>query len=262
MQNNFNSKLMRDSGVLGEQIYSGKYDTKKFFLDINTEKLAQFYHKQKGKYTTLNCSREFHMSEPARKFLIKKLVEILKEYLGEQKGTILVVGLGNAFLVADSLGAQVVKNLFATHYMPADVRADLGDLSALIPGVSGINGFSTADIVSGVVHSIKPKTVILIDALTANTPERLGCSFQFSDTGISPGAGIGNKNKPLNKKTLKTDVIAIGVPLMINASYFGYDRKNYIVTPKEIDIYTKFCARVLSHTINEAVHGKNYKNYI
>ncbi len=256
------NKNTRDNGILGNLEFKGKYGTAKYFINIKSTEQAQKYHKQKGKYTTLNCSHLFCSNEAARKYLIKQLVVILKEYMPENCETVLVVGLGNAFLVADSLGALVVKNLLATHYIPQELRDGLGDLCALIPGVSGINGFSTADIVSGVVHSVKPQVVIVIDALTAKTPERIGCSFQFSNTGISPGAGIGNKNKSLNKSTLKADVIAIGVPLMINAADVGYDRNDFIVTPKEIDIYTKFCARVLSHAINEVIHGKIYKDYL
>lgn len=251
-----------DAGVLGECVFSGKYRTKIFDIDINTKELSEQYGKAQGRYTTLNCSRIFCTSELARKYLLKHLTDILKGYLAGVDGTVLVVGLGNAFLVADSLGSAVIKGLFATHNIPAELRADLGDLCALIPGVSGINGFATFDIVNGVVKAIKPAVVIVIDALTARSPARVGCSFQFSNTGISPGGGIGNKNKPLNKSTLGVPVIAIGVPMMINASTFGYEKDDFIVAPKEIDIYTTHCAKLLARVINLAIHGKNYKNYL
>ena len=257
-----NMTIEADFGVLGDKIFSGKYGVRVFDANINTKEQCEKYNKQMGHYVTLNCSKIFCTSEPARKYLIKHIVEIFKKFLEDVNGTILVVGLGNAFLVADSLGALVIKGLFATHNIPAELREDLGDLCALIPGVSGINGFETFDIVNGVVKSVKPSAVIVIDALTAQNFSRIGCSFQFSDTGISPGAGIGNKNKPINKGALGIPVIAVGVPMMINAKVFGYDSERYIVTPKEIDIYTQNCAKILSRAINEVIHGQNYKNYM
>lgn len=250
-----------DDGVLGECVFSGRYGTKIFEIDINTDAKAREYGKARGRYTTLNCSRAFCTSAPARKYLENRLFCILDKYINA-RGTVLVVGLGNAFLVADSLGAGVVKGLFATHNIPSALRDDLGDLCALIPGVSGINGFGTFDVVSGVVKTLKPDIVIIVDALTARNPNRIGCSFQFSDTGISPGGGVGNKNKPLNRDTLGVPVVAIGVPMMINAAEFGYDKDDFLAVPKEIDFYASSCARVLSRAINLVVHGKNYKNYL
>lgn len=258
-------KDMRENGVLGNLVFKGKYDTKRYFLDINNDKLSKQHGKEKGKYITLNTSHLFCTSEPARKYLTKQLVDIFDFYVKKvekEKPTIMVVGLGNAFLVADSLGALVVKDLLATHNLPKEFLDELGDLCAIIPGVSGINGFATADIVLGVVKTIKPDIVIVLDALTAKEPARIGCSFQFSNTGISPGAGIGNKNKSINAQTLGTQVIALGVPMMINAFNLGAEYDNFIVTPKEVDIYTKNCAKVIARAINEVVHTKKYKDYL
>lgn len=255
----------RENGVLGEIIFQGKYQIKEYCLKINTTALAQKYQKEKGTYTTLNVSKIFCTNELARKYVIGKIADILEKYILKykiSKPTFLVVGLGNAFLVADSLGAMVVKNLLATHNLPDSLKGELGDLCALIPGVSGINGFATADIVLGATQIVKPDIVILIDALTAHESTRIGCSFQFSDSGISPGAGIGSKNQRLDKNFLRTNVISIGVPMMINASNLGSELTDFVVTPKEIDIYTKNCAKVIASAINEVVHTKKYKDFL
>ena len=255
-----NNEIKNDK-MLGQQVYTGRYGTKKYLLDINTSDLSKKYKKPQGKYTTLNCSLVFHASETARKYIIKLVTQILVDYIGSVRGTVLIVGLGNAFLIADSLGALVVRDILATHNAPPEIRNDLGDVCALIPGVSGINGFETFELVAGVVGFIKPKVVILIDALTANSITRLGCSFQFSDSGITPGAGIGKKNKRLDSKNLGCRVVSIGVPLLINAGNIGLEG-DFIVTPKEIDIYTKNCAKIISRALNEALHGKEYKNFL
>lgn len=258
-------KDMRENGVLGELDFKGKYNVKRYYCNIENEQQSKKYNKAIGKYYTLNSSLIFCTSEPARKYLINQLVDIFKFYfaiLNKAKPTVLVVGLGNAFLVSDSLGAMIVKNLLTTHNLPKEYKQELGDLCALIPGVSGINGFATFDIIKGCVSFIKPDLVIVVDALTAKEPSRIGCSFQFSNTGISPGAGIGNKNKMINKETLGVDVLAIGVPMMIDAKELGIKLNNFIVTPKEIDIYVRNCAKVLSSAINEVVHTKKYKDYL
>ena len=255
-------KIDSKSGVMGELVFSGKYGVRKYFININSDALSKQLGKRKGKYYTLNCSRLFCTSELARKYITKQVVEIFRDFLQGINGTIMVVGLGNAFLVADSLGSSVVKNLLTTHNIPAEIRQGLGDVCALIPGVSGINGFATADIVLGAVNTVRPKCVIVIDALTAKDASRLGCSFQFSNTGVSPGAGIGNFNKDITHEILGVPVVAVGVPMMIDASVFGYEKAHFVVTPKEIDIYTQNCAKILSRALNEVLHGKEYKNYM
>ncbi|MBO5102480.1 MAG: GPR endopeptidase [Clostridia bacterium] len=256
-----------DFGVLGEITQKGKYGFKRFDISIDSEQKAKKLLKAQGNYTTINISPIIHSLRSARVYLINKLVEVLKEYLAVSKKanpSIFVVGLGNAFLIADSLGARIVKNLLTTHTLPKELKSELGELSALIPGVSGINGIATFDLVKGAVDVVKPDIVIIIDALTAKNHARIGCSFQFSNTSISPGAGVGNKNKILNKTSLGVEVVTIGVPLMINARNFAEfnNLPNLVVTPKEIDIYIETCSKVLSKAINLAVHGKNYKNFV
>ena len=112
---------------MGELIFSGKYGVKKYFIDINSDTLSKQLSKRKGKYYTLNCSRLFCTSEPARKYITKQVVEIFSDFLQDISGTVMVVGLGNAFLVADSLGAAVVKNILTTHNILAEIRQDLGE---------------------------------------------------------------------------------------------------------------------------------------
>lgn len=253
-------------GVLGEIKKTGKYGLKVFEAEINSTMLENKYKKAQGRYQTINISPIFHFNQSAQKLLTKYLVEALGSFfadLTKSQPRVLVVGLGNAFIMSDSIGARVVRDLFATHNLPAEVRAGFGDMACLIPGVSGQNGINTFDLVKSAVAVVEPDVVLIIDALTARNYERLGCSFQLSDTSMTPGAGVGGKNRVLNKCTLGQAVISIGVPMMINARNFADldDLPDIVLTPKEIDIYTHTCSRVLSRAINTVVHGAKIKDF-
>ncbi len=254
-----------DNGVLGQLEEKGSFGYKLFKYTITDDKMACKIQKQKGTYLTININPTFHNFQKAKTYLINKLAKSLQTLINFKKKNpyILVIGLGNAFIMADSLGAKIVKNLFTTHTLPKSLKNDLGDLSALIPGVSGINSIPTFEIVKSIVDSQKPDIVICIDALTAKNYKRIGCSFQISNTSLTPGAGVGNTNQTLSKSTLGVEVVTIGVPLMINAKNFNElnNLPNFIVTPKDIDIIVSSCANVVSNAINQAVHKQNYKNF-
>lgn len=256
-----------DDGVLGRVERTGSFGAKIFRAEIVNDEQAKFYNKAKGRYSTLNINPIIHTYHKARHYAGRLLASELMLFLPQNlqlNFTILVVGLGNAFVLADSLGANVIKNLLPTHNMPTKMRQDLGDLACFIPGVSGMNGIPTFDMVHSVVANLRPKLLIIIDALTARNYERLGCSFQISNNSITPGAGVGNKNRVLDKEGLGVDIVTIGVPMMINARNFAdlEDLPNIVLTPKEIDFYTQTCSQIVASAINLSVHGKNYLKYL
>ena len=76
----------------------------------------------------------------------------------------------------------------------------------------GTTGIETAEILNGIIENIKPKLIIIIDALASRSIDRISSTIQISDTGIVPGAGVGNTRKEISQKTLGVPVIAIGVP--------------------------------------------------
>lgn len=253
-----------DEGVLGEVALRGSFGARVFRLDLAPEDAIR-YQRAPGRYSTLNISPIIHTYHKARKYCTRLLCAELGRYLGSQStGTTLVVGLGNAFLVSDSLGAEVIRRLLPTHHLPASAREDLGDMACVIPGVSGINGIPTIELVRSTVTTVQPSRVLIIDALAARNYQRLGNSFQLSDTCISPGRGVGNDNGILDRHSLGVDVVTLGVPMMINAQNFTElaTLPNIVLTPKEVDIYTKTCAQVIADAINLAVHGGNYRNFI
>ena len=70
---------------------------------------------------------------------------------------------------------------------------------------------------------MKPDVVIAIDALASRKIDRISTSIQLSDTGITPGSGIGNKRRGLNEDYLGVKVIAIGVPTVVDAATVAND---------------------------------------
>ena len=119
--------------------------------------------------------------------------------------------------------------------------------------------------------------MIAVDALAARSVKRLCTTVQITDTGIAPGAGVGNRRKELTKDTLGVPVIAIGVPTVVAAEtiigdymenvlagqgyteteienflieIFTKDVENVMVTPKNIDDSIKRLSRDLAAVMN------------
>ncbi|MBQ4160007.1 MAG: GPR endopeptidase, partial [Clostridia bacterium] len=140
---------------------------------------------------------------------------------------VLVVGLGNRFITADALGPKAVDRIFVTRHMHAQLGEYFGDalasVCAVAPGVLGITGVETAEIVEGVCARVKPGLILVIDALAARSVHRINTTVQISDTGITPGSGVGNHRAAFNKERFGVPVIAIGVPTVIDAMTMAYD---------------------------------------
>ena len=123
------------------------------------------------------------------------------------------MGLGNEYVTPDALGPKVVSDIDVTRhilqYMPQYLDKDTRSVSAISPGVLGTTGIETVEILKGIVDNIKPKLVIVIDALASRNINRISKTIQLSDTGIVPGAGVGNKRSEISINNLKVPVIAI-----------------------------------------------------
>ncbi|WP_071460188.1 GPR endopeptidase [Bacillus massilinigeriensis] len=156
------------------------------------------------------------------------------EHQGIKEGaSCLVVGLGNWNVTPDALGPLVCESVMVTRHLfelqPSSVEDGYRPVSALAPGVMGITGIETSDIIFGVVENIKPDFVIVIDALASRSIERVNSTIQVSDTGIHPGSGVGNKRKEISKETLRIPVFAIGVPTVVDAVSITSDTIDFIL---------------------------------
>lgn len=194
-------------------------------ITVENDLGAQLMGKAPGNYSTIESRalREHNrdLQEKLAEHLAKELEWFFKEaQLGDEDG-VLVVGLGNWNATPDALGPRVVENLMVTRHLlemsPPELRQGLRPIAAIAPGVLGITGIETGEIILGVVNRIGAKAVVCVDALASRSVERLCTTIQIADTGIHPGAGVGNRRQAINQETLGIPVIAIGVPTVVHA---------------------------------------------
>lgn len=164
--------------------------------------------------------------EKASEVLSNELKRIIDLHV-DKKEEVLVVGLGNIYVTPDSLGPKVINEIEVTRhiikYLPQYVEEGTREISAVSPGVLGTTGIETVEILKGIVDNVKPKLLIVIDALASRSIERISSTIQISDTGIVPGAGVGNTRKELSQKTLNIPVIALGVPMVVETAVLVND---------------------------------------
>ncbi len=183
-----------------------------------------------GNYVTIDVKKMKNIQDEEKEkiaFTISsELQELIKGQVGK-KDEILIVGLGNLYSTPDSLGPKVIQKVDVTRhifkYLPQYVNEDDREVSAISPGVLGTTGIETQEILKGIVDNVKPKLIIVIDSLASKSIDRISSSVQISDTGIVPGAGVGNKRKELSKDTLGVPVIAIGIPTVVDAATITND---------------------------------------
>jgi len=250
-----------------------------------------------GNYVTIDIKKLKIAQEEELQKAAETLTNELKQIIGnhiDQQGEILVVGLGNIYVTPDALGPKVINEIEVTrhiiNYLPQYVEEGTRMVSAISPGVLGTTGIETVEILKGIVENTKPKLVIVIDALASRSIERISSTVQLSDTGIVPGAGVGNTRSEISQKTLGIPVVAIGIPTVVETavlvndcldmfieklqkeaksnSYLNQLKEednyeeikeallpkdyNLIVTPKEIDDLIESMSSVVARGINYA----------
>lgn len=196
-------------------------------IKILDEQGMQIMGKAKGSYITLESTELRENNMMNHKEIGKILAEKLRQVLPlNDNSTILVVGLGNWNATPDALGPKVVDLSMATrhlfHYAPEELRQGLRSVSVLAPGVLGLTGIETAEIIKGTVDRVKPDIMICIDALAAGSVERINSTIQVATTGINPGSGVGNNRMGINEESMGIPVIAIGVPTVVHAGLIAH----------------------------------------
>ncbi|HEU4964948.1 MAG TPA: GPR endopeptidase [Bacilli bacterium] len=192
-------------------------------LSIEDEVGQKIMGKMIGNYLTLEVPGLRYKDPDLQKRVSNAMAQEFKKFVDlKEDATVLVIGLGNRNVTPDALGPIVCDNLFVTRHLfdhlPELVeQGGYRPVSAVAPGVLGITGIETSEIVHGIVKKVKPDLVICVDALAARSLERVNTTIQIADVGISPGAGVGNKRKGINKKSLGVPVIAIGIPTVVDA---------------------------------------------
>ncbi len=220
-------------------------DVKITRVNIRNKKAAEKLGKPPGNYVTIEAaglrSSDSALQEHLSSVLSKELGAIAGKVVSSadagEKFSILVVGLGNWNVTPDSLGPRVVEDILVTRHILKSERINkerlnsegYRDVSAFSPGVMGVTGIETADIIKSVVKCVKPALIIAVDALAAFRLERLHTTVQIADTGVSPGSGVHNKRMEISKATMGVPVIAIGVPTVVEASTIAGYAMNALV---------------------------------
>lgn len=212
-------------GVTVDENYDEINEIRVTVVDVTSDIGAKKLGKTIGKYITVETP---HMDEPDEGYhqeITKVLIEQLRQLLpGIAQRKILVAGIGNREITPDALGPLVVEHLFITRHLfqmyapTSSILKGLGNISAIAPGVMGQTGMEGQEIIHGIIEETKPEVLIVIDALAARSTQRLNRTIQLTNTGIHPGAGIGNHRNELTEKTLGIPVIAIGIPTVIDAA--------------------------------------------
>ena len=253
-------------------------------IEITTPDAARLVGKPMGNFITLELENPPPNETVEIESIARVLAEEIKKLLPKQLEKILVVGLGNRKITPDALGPDVMDRVMVTghvlSYLNQNNAKDFAAVSAICPGVLGITGIETVDIVKGVVEQYRPSVVIAVDALCAGSPHRMFRTVQLTDTGIHPGSGVGNRRDGLNEESLGVPVISIGIPTVVDSDAIVYtaltrffeandsleeaqrmigDMMQYtqgemFVSPKEIDSLIAKSARVIAGGINLALH--------
>lgn len=241
---------------------------------ILSEDAAREIGKPQGRYLTLELDALIRREEDAFPRACKALSTLLRELLPHPNdGPVLIAGLGNRMITPDAIGPQTADHVIATRHLVAQspaIFADWRPVSALAPGVLGQTGVETGEVICGVLDRVRPAAVIAVDALAAGRLSRLLRTVQLADTGITPGAGVGNARAALNKETLGVPVIAVGVPTVVDGATLAHEISSQLgqpdcealddlsqpvmITTRDIDCEVADISRMIGYAVNMALH--------
>lgn len=245
------------------------------WVRIDSPEAAKRLGKAQGVYWTLTHPRLPALSPEDRMTVAKEVGQMLRLLL-PPKGDVLVLGLGNRRMTADALGDRVVSGILVTRHLK---EGRLRGVCAMAPGVLGVTGVETAELARAMTERLHPSAVVVIDALAAMETSHICTTIQLTDTGISPGSGVGNHRAGITSERLQVPVIAVGVPMVVYASTIvrdalcrilsyenpeesaaamarelaGNPPEDLVVTPRNIDELVQGIADMLALAVNTAL---------
>ena len=264
----------RLSGVMAEETTQNGCNV--LTIDILNKDGEAALGKPAGTYITINIPLDTVLDKARFSDCVCAAAVQLRRLIEPHTGApILICGLGNSDITPDAVGHIAVKNIMITTHLVEKLPGSFGHMqkvSAITPGVLGITGVESREIIKGVCERINPGLVIVVDALASQSLSRLLTTIQISNTGITPGSGVGNSRAALDRKSLGVEVIAVGVPTVVDAATVtanileraGVDEASQpdysefggqlIVTPKDIDSKVRHVSKIIGFAINKAVH--------
>ncbi|MBS5334384.1 MAG: GPR endopeptidase [Clostridiales bacterium] len=250
---------------------------------ITDEQGETAFGKPKGTYITIEVDGILEQKDKIKERAAHTLAEELKKMIKfDYYLKVLVVGLGNEKVTPDSLGPHTVDKVKITAHLfemfEADGDWEMANVSGFNPSVTGVTGMETADLIEKVTSMVHPDVVLIVDSLAARNIDRMSTTIQLCDTGIEPGAGMGNRRKAISEETLGCKVVSIGVPTVIDSrnliieaaqatefadekkidKYFKDKELNMIVTSTDIDEIIKDFSDIIANAINITLHPGIY----
>ncbi|MBQ3214311.1 MAG: GPR endopeptidase [Clostridia bacterium] len=267
------SEFKQNNEKLLTKKHNKKLNTTITHVNISTQTQKKYLKKDKGFYTTIYCkeydyltNQDFNYISKVLKEEILFLIDKFKFKKPTNKLKYFVVGLGNKQITADSLGCKVIDKILCT---TKDIENNnisseyFGNAFSLAPSIASKTGIYTFNIIKSVCNELKPDIVILIDSLSCKNITYLGKTFQINTCGLTPGCEVYNKQPKISYKNLKTPVLAIGCPVVINLSNITNSHKiNPVLTLKDIDIAIEKYAEVIAFSLNSIIHSNLSKNEI
>ena len=272
----FREENVEVHGVEIREKYDEEKEVRTTVVRITTENGARTMGKPQGTYITIEAPDLSVPDEDYHREISEEVAHHLRELidLGRQL-SILVVGLGNQEITADSLGPRTVSNLHMTRHvireygLKSNGHMKMHQISGIVPGVMAQTGMETLEIVRGVVSETKPDLVIAVDALAARSTTRLNRTIQITDTGISPGSGVGNHREGLNEENLSVRVIDAATIVHDSMAELlealeEDEQKEFLeemispklytmfVTPKDVDETVRYLSFTISEGLNLA----------
>lgn len=235
-------------------------------ITVTGEAASRALSKPAGRYVTVDLhpyfQRQDHFFPRGVRCLSRELRHLLPRL--HDGDTVLVAGLGNRQLSCDAVGPAAVENLLVTRHMiaasPRQFRR-FTSVAAIATGVVGQTGVETLELIAGAAARISPAAVIVIDALCARSQNRLCATVQLSDTGLTPGSGVGNHRAAIDSAALGVPVIAVGIPTVIAGDALAQeltgqpaqDAAELFLTPRDVSSRVNELGRLIGYGITAAL---------
>ena len=245
------------TGVTAEEATRDGFSvtTVRILTDEGSGKLC----KPKGVYHTVLLEPVLRREDDAFARAVGVLAELIRSALpltAEQ--TAFVVGLGNRAITPDAIGPEAAEQILATRHLRQQLPEQFGSMRgvcALSPGVLGMTGIESAEMVRTLCSHVQADAVVAIDALACSESERLCRTVQITDAGIVPGSGVGNDRAAFNRERLGVPVVAVGVPTVMDVGVVSDapEVQGLFITPRDIDAVVRDFAKVVAYAVNLAL---------
>ncbi len=234
-------------------------------VDVKTERESKVLKREKGSYITVEFEKTYCITDDDFEDVVDIIAQKIKLFSDKFFGKrIVVAGIGNENITADSIGPKSVERIIVTRSLENTefISKDcFGNVCAIAADVFGVTGIESAELIEGIATVLKPALIIVIDALATTSLSRLCKTVQISNTSLVPGGGVDNARKSISPDNLSVPVISIGIPTVIDVcdivkSDVGTEYDDSLVAmPARIDDATDIGAKLIAFSLNKALHN-------